>query len=84
MLAVLFLLLIWWGPTDQTSRWQFLLLAGILLVAGVEVLRRLVGREFPDARSIEPSDLFRRSSGAAARGGDGTSPVTLPTQGALA
>jgi hypothetical protein len=64
VLALLFLLIVWWGPTDQTRRWQFLLVAAILLVAGVEVLRRLTGREFPDAASIEPRELFRRPTKA--------------------
>ena len=58
--AVLVLLLIWWGPTDQTRRWSFIIVAVILLVVGIEVLRRLVGREHPDAASIPPGDLFRR------------------------
>jgi hypothetical protein len=58
--AVLFLLVVWWGPTAQTRRWGFLLVAAILLVAGIEVLRRLVAREHPDAGSIPPSELFRR------------------------
>jgi hypothetical protein len=70
VLAVLFLLLIWWGPTDQTRRWQFLLIAAVLLVAGVEVLRRLVAREFPDAAETSPRELFRRPSWAPGRGGD--------------
>jgi hypothetical protein len=74
ILALLFLLVVWWGPTDQTRRWQFLLVAAILLVAGVEVLRRLVAREFPDAGSIEPSELFRRRPSVPARGGTGGSP----------
>jgi hypothetical protein len=74
ILALLFLLVIWWGPTDQTRRWQFLLVAAILLVAGVEVLRRLVAREFPDAGSIEPRELLRWPPGAPARGGEGGSP----------
>jgi hypothetical protein len=60
ILAALILLLIWWEPTEQTRRWSFLLVFGILLVAGVEVLRRLVLREHPDAGSISPSELFRR------------------------
>jgi hypothetical protein len=69
ILAALVLLLIWWEPTDQVRRPSFLLVAGILLVVGVEVLRRLVHREHPDAGSIPPSELFRRrgsSSGARA------------------
>jgi hypothetical protein len=67
ILAVLILLLIWWEPTEQVRRPAFLLIAGILLVAGVEVLRRLVLREHPDAGSIPPSELFRRR-GSSSRG----------------
>jgi hypothetical protein len=47
--AVLLLLVIWWGPTEQTRRWEFVLLAAILLAAGLEVVRRQVAREHPDA-----------------------------------
>ena len=53
--AVLLLLLVWWGPTDQTRRWQFLLLAAILLAAGIEALRRVTAREFPDAAGPPPA-----------------------------
>jgi hypothetical protein len=47
--AALFGLLVWWGPTIQLHRWQFVLAAAIALALGVEVLRRQTAREFPSA-----------------------------------
>jgi len=47
--ALLFLLLIWWRPTVQTTRVQLMLAAAILLFVGVEILRRQTAHEFPDA-----------------------------------
>jgi hypothetical protein len=44
--AGLLLLLVWWGPTAQTQRWQLVLAAAIVLALGVEVLRRQTAREF--------------------------------------
>jgi hypothetical protein len=66
IVAVLILLVIWWEPTEQTRRPAFLLIAGILLVIGIEVLRRQVLREHPDARSISPGELFRRRGSTSA------------------
>jgi hypothetical protein len=45
--AALLFLLVWWGPTVQTQRWQLVLAAAIVLGLGVEVLRRQTAREFP-------------------------------------
>ena len=39
-------LLVWWGPTAQTHRWQFVLLVAVVLALGVEVPRRQTAREF--------------------------------------
>jgi Short C-terminal domain len=47
--ALLFLLLILWGPTVQTRRVHLVIAAAILLAIGVEILRRQTAREFPDA-----------------------------------
>jgi hypothetical protein len=44
--AGLLLLLVWWGPTAQTQRWQLVLASAIVLAVGVEVLRRQTAREF--------------------------------------
>jgi len=54
--AGLLLLLVWWGPTAQTQRWQLVLAAGVVLALGVEVLRRQTAREFgPQARKPAPA-----------------------------
>ncbi len=45
--AALLALLVWWGPTAQTQRWQLILVTAVLLGLGVEVLRRQTAREFP-------------------------------------
>jgi hypothetical protein len=45
--AALLALLVWWGPTVQTQRWQLILATAIVLALGVEVLRRQTAREFP-------------------------------------
>jgi uncharacterized membrane protein len=47
--ALLFLLLILWGPTVQTRRVHLVIAAAILLGIGVEILRRQAAREFPGA-----------------------------------
>ena len=48
--ALLLGLLVWWGPTVQTQRWQLILTAAVVLALGVEVLRRQTAAEFPDSR----------------------------------
>jgi hypothetical protein len=48
--AALLGLLVWWGPTAQTQRWQLVIAAAIVLALGVEVLRRQTAREFPSSR----------------------------------
>jgi hypothetical protein len=47
-LAVLLVLIFWWGPTPATRRLSPSLLLIALLALGFEVLRRQVIREFPD------------------------------------
>jgi hypothetical protein len=44
--ALLLGLLVWWGPTAQTHRWQLVVAAAIVLALGVEVLRRQTANEF--------------------------------------
>jgi hypothetical protein len=46
--AALLFLLVWWGPTLQTQRWQLVIAAAIVLAIGVEVLRRQTAKEFPN------------------------------------
>jgi uncharacterized protein YjeT (DUF2065 family) len=43
--AALLALLVWWGPTAQTQRWQLVLAAAVFLALGVEVLRRQTAAE---------------------------------------
>jgi hypothetical protein len=45
--ATLLLLIVWWGPTEQTRRWQFVLLGVVLLALGTEALRRETARKLP-------------------------------------
>jgi hypothetical protein len=45
--AAFLLLLVWWGPTAQTQRWQLVVASAVVLALGVEVLRRQTAREFP-------------------------------------
>jgi hypothetical protein len=60
VLAVLFLLLLAWGPTPATRKPLGILLFAALLVLGLELLRRQTAREFPDA---EPGDTWARLKG---------------------
>jgi hypothetical protein len=48
--AVLFLLVLAWGPTRATREWWGILLLGGLLFFGVATLHRLTVREFPAAK----------------------------------
>jgi hypothetical protein len=57
--AVLYLLVLLWGPTAQTHRWQFVLTVAVLLALGVEVLRRQILREHPDAQGADLSESAR-------------------------
>src|SRR5262245_9489508 len=47
--AAVFLILIVWAPTQAFRRWWPLLVMALLAVIGIEALRRMIGREFPDA-----------------------------------
>jgi hypothetical protein len=51
--AGLFLLLLLWAPTAQTTRGTAIVAGAALLALGVELLRRQVGREHPDAGDVE-------------------------------
>ena len=56
--AAFMLLLIWWGPTEQVRRPQFVLVFSLLLALGVWVLRALTMREHPDAADRPASTPF--------------------------
>lgn len=51
--AALLFLLVWWGPTAQTQRWQLVVAAAVVLALGVEVLRRQTAREFGNPQGRE-------------------------------
>ena len=59
----LFLLLLWWSPTVQTTRWQLMLVAALLLILGVELLRRQTAREVPNPPPPNLAGSFRRGIG---------------------
>jgi hypothetical protein len=61
--GALFLLLLWWSPTVQTTRVQLMLVAAALLAVGVELLRRQTAREVPDPPPPALSDSLRRGVG---------------------
>ena len=77
--ALLYLLLLLWGPTAQTHRWPFVITAALLLALGVELLRRQILREHPDARGADLSEsaqaLMGRMRGGPPRSGPPPSDV---------
>jgi hypothetical protein len=64
----LFLLLLWWSPTVQTTRVPLMVAAALVLGFGVELLRRQTAREVPDPPPPDLSGSIRRSMGRV-RGG---------------
>jgi hypothetical protein len=71
--ALLYLLLLLWGPTAQTHRWPFVITAALLLALGVELLRRQILREHPEARGADLSESAQALMGRM-RGGSGGGP----------
>jgi hypothetical protein len=63
--GVLFLLLLWWSPTVQTTRVPLMLAAAIALAFGVELLRRQTAREVPDPPPPDLGGSIRRRVGRA-------------------
>jgi Short C-terminal domain len=61
--AVLFLLLLWWQPTVQTSRAPLMIGAALLLALAVELLRRQTAREVPNPPPPDPMGSMRRVFG---------------------
>ena len=59
----LFLLLLWWSPTVQTTRVPLMLAAAVILAFGVEVLRRQTAREIPDSAASRPGWIRPPSHG---------------------
>jgi len=69
--AGLFLLLLLWAPTVQTTRAPLMIAAAAILALGVELLRRQTAREIPDPGPIELRRPWRRgrSDGEGPAGG---------------
>jgi hypothetical protein len=61
--GTLFLLLLWWQPTVQTSRVPLVLAAAVVLALGLELLRRQTRREVPDPGPIDLAGAWRRRRG---------------------
>jgi len=59
-LAVIVLLVIAWGPTPATQKVLPVLFMIVLLIVGMEVLRRQTAREHPGASREESTDRLRR------------------------
>jgi hypothetical protein len=58
--AALFLLLVLWAPTAQTTRVPQMLALALLLALGIEVVRRQTASEHPDAADVDLGDHLRR------------------------
>jgi hypothetical protein len=76
--AILFLLVLLWGPTAQTHRWPFVLTMVLLLALGVELLRRQIVREHPQAVGADLGDSARALLGRT-RGPSRTGPPPSAT-----
>jgi hypothetical protein len=61
--GALFLLLLWWSPTVQTTRVQLMVAAAVILALGVELLRRQTAREVPAPPPPDLSGSVRRGMG---------------------
>jgi hypothetical protein len=82
VVAMLFGLLLLWGPTPAFQKLVGILLFAVLIVVGVEALRRQTAHEFPDAR---PGDglpwlrahvrEWRHPNGGSPRSGDAPAPT---------
>ncbi len=58
--VVALLLLFAWGPIDATQKLTGILLITVLLLFGVQMLRRQTAVEFPDAQYVGGMDALRR------------------------
>jgi hypothetical protein len=57
--AIAFLLLLAWGPIPATKKPVGIVAIALLIVLGVEMLRRQAAREFPDAKSGDTMNRMR-------------------------
>jgi hypothetical protein len=82
--GALYLLLLWWSPTVQTTRVQLVLAGALVLGLAVELLRREVAREYPDAPPADLGARLRNGFGRLRRrGGDDDRLATLERLGRL-
>jgi hypothetical protein len=58
--AGLFLLLLWWSPTVQTTRVQLMVAAALVFALAVELLRRQTAREVPNPPPPDLAGSVRR------------------------
>lgn len=65
--AALFLLLLWWQPTVQTTRAPLMIGAALALALAVELLRRQTAREVPNPPAADFMGSVRRTFGRARR-----------------
>jgi hypothetical protein len=70
--GMVYLLLIWWGPTHALRQWWGILLIAALIALGVFALRRQTLREYPDAEGL---GLAEAVSGRASGGQTGSAPA---------
>jgi hypothetical protein len=75
---VLYLLVLLWGPTAQTHRWPFVLTVALLLALGVELLRRQIVREHPEAVGADLSESARALFARTGRSSSGEPPRSNP------
>ncbi|HXY83945.1 MAG TPA: SHOCT domain-containing protein [Gaiellaceae bacterium] len=64
-LVVAYLLVLWWKPTPQFGFLLNIVLFLVFAMIGLEALRRLTAREFPDAKAVEPFAELRSAMSSA-------------------
>jgi hypothetical protein len=75
--ALVYLLVLLWGPTPAFRQWIPVLLIAALLALGIELLRRETAREFPDAHAGDTMARMRHwfDTRRGRAGHDGQQPV---------
>jgi hypothetical protein len=72
------LLVVFWGPTPATRQVAYIIGIAVLLVLGVESLRRQTAREFPDAQATDTIHAIRALFGERGRA---PTPTASPSAG---
>jgi hypothetical protein len=82
--AVLYLLVLAWGPTAALRKPLGILAFALLIVLGIELLRRQVAREHPDVAQGQTGEQMRAwFAGARGRGGSSATSAQLEQLAAL-